>query len=303
MFEYKEEKLSGFAVVKTIPKDGYHINDVKYESPFKGEVSAYLFIPDQLGPLPAVIYMHPSQGDRKTFFCEAQMLATQGYITLLIEAQYLRGNKQLELRGKKEFTKTIEEMADIQKYIQTVMDIKRGVTLLRELGKVDESKIAFVGQGMGAAWGGILSGIENRIKTFILISGYGQVSEMQMTSEHPSAVLIRGFLPPERFEFFISSLKKLDAIHYVKNASPASIFFQFAENDEYIGRNHANSLYSIASSPKKISWYDTNHEFSDCEDAFYDRIEWLNVQFSGQKSKLLKESTLTKKLLLKRKSC
>ncbi len=291
MFEFKEEKLSGFEVVKSIAKDGFHINDVKYESPSKGEVSAYLFIPDKLGPLPAVIYMHPSQGNRKTFFCEAQMLATKGYITLLIEAQYLRGNGNLKLQGKNEFTKTIEEMADIQKYIQTVMDIKRGVILLSELGKVDNSKIAFVGQGIGAAWGGILSGIDTRIKTFILISGYGQVSEMQMTSEHPVAMLIRGFLPPERFEYFISSLKKLDAIHYVKNASPASIFFQFAENDEYISRDQAASLYSTASTPKKISWYDTNHLFSNGEDALYDRIEWLNVQFTGQKSKFSKEST------------
>jgi cephalosporin-C deacetylase-like acetyl esterase len=291
MFEFKEETLSGFEVINLISKEGFYIYDIKYESPFKGEVAAYLFIPDKTGPLPAVIFMHPSQGNRKTFYSEAELLAANGFVTLLIEAQYLRGDRQQVSLGKKEFTKTIEEMADIQKYVQSVMEIRRGVSLLSKLEKVDETKIAFVGQGIGAAWGGILSGIDNRIKTFILISGYGKVSEMQMTSEHPTAMLIRGFLPPERYEYFISSLEKLDAIHYVKNASPASIFFQFAENDEYINRDQASSFYMAASSPKKMNWYDTNHLFTHSDTALYDRLDWLYEEFTEQNGKFHKEST------------
>ncbi len=291
MFDYEEDTLAGFEVITSISKEGYSISDIKYESPFKGKVSAYLFIPDKAGPLPAVIFMHPSQGNRETFFHEAQSLATKGFISLLIEAQYLREYGQPDSLGKKEFTKTIEEMADIQKYIQTVMDLRRGVTLLSKLRNVDEARVAFVGHGVGAAWGGILSGIDNRIKTFILMSGYGKVSEMQLTSEHPIAAIIRIFLPPERFEYFISSLRKLDAIHYVKNAAPASILFQFAENDEYIDRGHAATFYSAASSPKKIIWYDTDHLFTNCEAALYDRQEWLFGHICAKNDTFSKEST------------
>ncbi|MFP5116310.1 alpha/beta hydrolase [Bacillaceae bacterium C204] len=291
MFEFKEETLSGFEVINSISKDSFNIVDVKFESPFKGEVSAYLLVPHKTGPLPGLIFMHPSQGNRKTFFREAELLATKGYVTLLIEAQYLRGFEQQKSGRKKEFKKTIEEMADIQKYIQSVIEIRRGVTLLSKLPKVNEARIAFIGHGIGAAWGGILSGIDNRIKSFILISGYGKVSEMQLTSEHPIARLIRSFLPPERYEYFISSLKKLDAIHYVKNASPASIFFQFADNDEYIDREQAVTFYSSASSPKNISWYDTNHLFSNCDQALTDRLEWLDEQFTGQNGKFPTEFT------------
>lgn len=291
MFEFKEETLSGFEMIDSISKDNFCIFDVKFESPFKGEVSAYLFVPDKTGPLPALIFMYPSQGSRQTFFCEAGLYATKGYVTLLIEEQYLRGFDQQKSRGKKEFKKTIEEMADIQKYIQTVMDIRRGVTLLSNLPEVNEARIAFIGHGIGATWGGILSGIENRIKAFILICGYGKVSDMQLNSEHPIARLIRSFLPPERYEFFISSLKKLDAIHYVKNASPASLLFQFADNDEYINREQALSFYSTASSPKKIIWYDTNHLFSNCDQALSDRLQWLDEQFTRQYGKFPTEST------------
>lgn len=291
MFDYNEDALSGFEVITSISKDGLSICNVKYVSPFKGEVAACLFLPDKTGPLPAVIFIHSSQGKGTTFFDEAQTLAKKGYVTLLMEAQYLRGVNQPEFSEKREFTKTIEELADIQKYIQTVMEIRRGVTLLSKLMMVDENRIAFVGHGFGATWGGILSGVDNRIKTFILISGYGKASEWQLTSEHHYATLIRSFLPPERFEYFISSLRKLDAIHYIKNAAPASILFQFAENDEYIDRGQADLFYSTASSPKKIIWYDTNHLFTNCELALLDRQVWLDNQIAGQNGTFSKEST------------
>lgn len=291
MFDYKDDALSGFEVNTSISKDGLSICNVKYESPYKGAVSACLFLPDKTGPLPAVIFMHPSHGNSKTIFDEAQTLAKKGYITLVIEDQFLRGFDQPEVIGKRGFTKTIEELADIQKYIQTVMDLRRGVALLSKLMIVDETRIAFVGHGIGAAWGAILSGIDNRIKTFILIAGYGKASEWQLTSEHPYTALIRSFLPPERFEYFISSLRKLDAIYYIKNAAPAPILFQFAENDEYIDRGQADSFYTAASSPKKIIWYDTDHLFTNCEAALYDRQVWLENQIAPQNGTISKEST------------
>lgn len=291
MFDFQEKTLAGFEVITSISKNGYSISDIKYESPFKGWVSAFLFIPDNVGPLPAVIFMHPSHGNRKTFFHEAQLLATKGTISLLIEAPYFEGFGQPELNERQEFTKKIEALADIQKYIETVMDIRRGVTLLSKLNIVDEARVAFVGHGFGATWGGVIAGIDSRIKTFVLISGYGKASEWQLTSEHPIAAIIRTFLPPERFEYFISSLRKLDAIHYVKNAAPASILFQFAENDEFIDRGQAATFYGAASTPKKMIWYDTDHLYTNCEAALLDRQEWLIEQFCTQNDTFSKEST------------
>lgn len=291
MFDYEEDIQARFEVIKTISKEGYSISDIKYESPFNGRVSAFLFIPDKGGLLPAVIFMHPSQGNRQSFFHEAQLLATKGYISLLIEVPFFGGYDQQKCPERKEFTKSIEAQADIQKYIQTVLDIRRGVTLLRNLTIVDETRIAFVGHGFGAALGGVISGIDSRIKTFILISGYGEVSEWQLTSEHPNAAIIRSFLPPERFEYFTSSLRKLDAIHYVKNAAPASILFQFANNDEFIERGHATTFYSAASSPKKITWYDTDHLFANCDAALIDRQEWLSKYICAKNNSFSKEST------------
>jgi cephalosporin-C deacetylase-like acetyl esterase len=291
MFDYKEENLTGFEVITSIAKEGFSIRDVRYESPFNGAVPAFLFLPYKAHSLPTVVFMHHGRESRESFFHEAELLATKGFVSLLIEAPFLRENSQPELPGKEKFTKRIEGLADIQKYIQTVMDIRRGVTLLCRLACVDEDRIAYVGYSFGATWGGVLAGIENRIKTFVLMSGYGEASEWYMSSEHPMAALIRSFLPPERFEYFISNLRKLDAIHYIKNAAPASVFFQFAENDEFINQDQATSFFTAASSPKKIIWYNTDHQFTNCAAALYDRQEWLFEQIGSRNGVFSREST------------
>jgi dienelactone hydrolase len=278
MVDFKEVNLIGFEVITSIDKEGFSISDVNYQSPFNGQVPAYLFIPYQAYSFPAVVFMHYGQGHKETFFNEAQVLATKGFVSLLIDAQFLWANSQTEIIEEKKFVKTIESLVDIQKYVQTVMEIRRGVTLLCRQMCVDASRIAYVGHSFGATWGGVLAGIENRIKTFILIAGCGESSEWHMSSEHPRAALIRSFLPPERYEYFISNLRKLDAIHYIKNAAPATLFFQFAENDEFIDQNQAFSFFTAASSPKKILWYDTDHLFTNCDAALNDRQEWLFEQ-------------------------
>ncbi|MGZ4159581.1 MAG: alpha/beta hydrolase family protein [Neobacillus sp.] len=291
MFEYKGDILTGFKEMASISKKGYSIKDVYFESPFKGEVPAYLIVPDTACSHPAVLYLHPGQGSRDSFLKEAEFLASKGYISLLINSPFLRRKSTQELPEQQKLAKTIEVLVDIEKYIQTIMDLRRGVDLLCNLDCVDENQIAYVGHSFGGTWGGVLAGIEHRIKTYILIAGYAKASEWHLTNDHPMAELIRCFLTPERFEYFISNLQKLDAIHYVKNAAPASVYFQFAKNDVFIGQDQSSAYFSAASSPKKISWYETDHLFTDCEEAFQDRLEWLCEHISTGVDFFLREST------------
>ncbi|MDQ0197826.1 alpha/beta hydrolase family protein [Neobacillus ginsengisoli] len=286
MFEYKGDILTGFKEIASISKKGYSVNDVFFESPFKGRVPAYLIVPDIACSHPAIIYLHPGQGSRDSFLKEAELLAAKGFVSLLINAPFIRKEKTQEIHEKQNLARTIEVLADIEKYIQTIMDLRRGIDLLCDLECVDENQIAFVGHSFGGTWGGVLAGIEHRIRTYILIAGYPKASEWHLTSEHPMAAIIRSFLTPERFEYFIANLEKLDAIHYVKNATPSSIYFQFAKNDEYINQDQSTSYFSAASSPKKISWYDTDHLFTNCESAFQDRLEWLNEHIVSEIAKI-----------------
>ncbi|MDQ1145554.1 cephalosporin-C deacetylase-like acetyl esterase [Bacillus sp. SORGH_AS 510] len=291
MFHFKEENLTGFEARKSIVKEGYSINEIIYESPYKGIVSAYLYVPNHNHELPAVIFIHPGQANRKNFFKEAEMLTKKGFVSLVIETQLMNVNHQDVEQENKRFIETIEPLVDIQNYIKMIMDIRRGITLLSKQGFVDANRIAYVGHGVSATWGGVLAGIETRIKTFIFISGASKLSEWHMKSEHPLALSIRSFITPERFEHFISNLRKLDAIHYVKNAAPASIYFQFANDDEYVDHSLSMGFYSASSLPKKMNWYQTDHEFTDCDDALLDRHDWIFEQIGVSRDSLITEST------------
>ena len=73
------------------------------------------------------------------------------------------------------------------------------------------------------------------------------------------------------------TLDPVDPIHFVAHAAPASLFFQFAEDDKYISRETANAFSGAASDPKLVRWYATQHAMS-IPKVRQDRDEWLVAQ-------------------------
>src|SRR5215213_7047842 len=45
---------------------GYTVHDISYPSPKKGDVPAYLVVPEGTGPFAAILLMHGSSGSRST---------------------------------------------------------------------------------------------------------------------------------------------------------------------------------------------------------------------------------------------
>ena len=276
MFAYDRSLPLGFEESSSVKKDGYSIRDVFYLSPLGGKVPAYLVVPNiEAQTLPAVIFMHPGQGNRTTFLSEAEALAAKGVISLLIDAPSMRNPLPQDLSQEQKLALLVEEVVDVQKYIQTVVDLRRGIDLLSALENADINRLAYVGHSLGATWGGVLAGIEERIKAYVLMAGFSSVSEWHRTSEHPLASLIRHHLSSERFDQFISTLESLVAVHYIKNASPASLFFQFAQDDLFVSKEQAERFYDVASSPKEIAWYETDHLFTNCSAAYQERTQWI----------------------------
>lgn len=279
VFEYERSLPIGFKESSTIKMDGYMVKDVSYLSPHGGEVPSYLVVPNIEGrPFPAVIFMHPGQGNRTTFLSEAEDLARRGVISLLIDAPSMRKALPLDLSQEQKLDLIIKEVVDIQKYIQLVVDLRRGIELLSSLESVDLDRLVYVGHSLGATWGGVLAGVEERIKGYVLMAGFSRVSEWHKSSKHPMAALIRDKLSMERFNKFISALEPLDAVHYIRKAAPASLLFQFVYNDEFVSKDQANTFYSVASSPKEMIWYETDHLFTECDAAYQDRTQWIIKQ-------------------------
>ncbi|MFJ8257108.1 alpha/beta hydrolase family protein [Peribacillus asahii] len=278
MLDYERSLPLDFEESSCIEKDGYTVRDVSYLSPYGGKVPAYLVVPDTGGPFPAVVFMHPGQGSRITFLHEAEALALKGIVSLLITAPAMRSRFPKDLSEEQKLNLMIETITNIRQYTQTVVDIQRGVDLLCSFGNIDLNRLAYIGHSLGATWGGVLAGVEERIKSYILMAGFPSVSEWHKTSEHPLAALIRAKLPREQFNKFISELEPLNAIHYINKATPASLLFQFVHDDEFVPKHQADTFYSVASSPKEISWYKTDHLFTNCDSAYQERTQWIIKQ-------------------------
>ena len=69
-------------------------------------------------------------------------------------------------------------------------------------------------------------------------------------------------------------MSAIDAIHFVGQAAPASLLFQFARHDEAISEHDARQYFEVASEPKEIKWYEAGHFLND--QARQDRIVWLS---------------------------
>jgi dienelactone hydrolase len=200
-------------------------------------ILGYLVQPEGEGPFPAVVFLHMGQGNKDQYLDEAVLLAGHGVVSLLFDSPFLRGCAPDPRSG----------------YINTVIDVRRSIDMLETLDFVDPDRIGYVGHSFGATWGGVLAGVEPRIKAMVLIAGTSRISQL----DSPDC--------PD-----------LDAVHYIGHTE-AALLFQFSTNDPYITEEDATLYFETAPEPKTILWYDTTHRGLQ-DDGQEDRLTWLADQ-------------------------
>lgn len=252
LFEYDHDSPVGLEVETEEVQDGITVQTVKYYGAENAiyhkvlRVSAYLVLPEGTGPFPALLYLHAGGMSKDQYLDEGILLAQHGVVCLLIDGPLS------SVRGSRLDPFDIPRVRDA--YIRTVIDLRRGIDLLESLPQVDPSRMGYVGHSYGATWGGVLAGVETRLKVYVLMAGYAQVSE----NDTPQV--------PE-----------LDAIRYLPYAAQATYLFLFAENDVFINQAEAQLYFDTADGNKALFWYDTDHfglQFVSQED----RLKWLAKQ-------------------------
>jgi fermentation-respiration switch protein FrsA (DUF1100 family) len=68
----------------------------------------------------------------------------------------------------------------------------------------------------------------------------------------------------------------VEDFHFIGDAVPAALLFQYGRRDEFISEEDALQYFQAASEPKEIRWYDADRFFN--EQARQDRIAWLGEQ-------------------------
>lgn len=197
------------------------------------------------------------------FLEEALEFSLKGVVCLLVDAPFIRSAPvQTPL-----FTFTERDRDAI---VQCVTDLRRGIDLLLARGDVDAKRIGFVGHSYGAIVGGVLAGVEKRVRAFALAGGAAKLTSLLYTSQEAGADELRR---QGRFQAYLQMMTAIDPDEYVKRAAPAALLFQSARRDEFVPREEASLFYQAASDPKELKWYDAGHDLND--EARADRAVWL----------------------------
>ena len=265
LFDYDAESSVLIRENSVRQEDGYTVQDIHYSTPKFGDVPAYLVVPDGSGPFAGIILMHGSSGSRETLVPLAEDLVHTGAVVLTISAPSAR------IPGRDWISFTSQ---DREEQIRLIVDLRRGVDLLTQHEKVDSSRIGYVGYSYGAAMGGLLAGIEPRIKAYGLMVGDGGLINHFTDEGRPIGWLET--MDPEVREEWLDAMEPIEPIYYVGHASPSALFFQNAHNDQSVSEEDALAYQAAGSEPKEVQWYDSGHGLPP--QAYFDMVAWLGEQ-------------------------
>jgi dienelactone hydrolase len=247
---------------------GFTIHELTYASPRGGRVPASLVIPSGAGPFPAILFGHwmmpgSSLRNRGEFLREAELLAQAGAVSILIDAPLVRPGA---VEDKDPLGPQDSQVAE-----QQVVDFRRALDLLLARSDVDPRRIAYVGHSFDAKVGAILTGVEKRISTFVLMAGSCGDAYYVFQSGAPGTAEMRKQLGDAKLRAYLARYAWADPERYVEHSSPAAVFLQFASGDGPASyARHCEAIFGV---PKRMRIYDAPHALN--AQARQDRVQWL----------------------------
>src|SRR5262249_8225304 len=104
-----------------------------------------------------------------------------------------------------------------------------------------------------------VAGVEHRIVAHVLMAGLPALSEWMRDATHANLVRERETFSQQEYQAYLAALEPLDAHHYIGQAAPSDLLFQFARNDEYVSVETGKRYFTLASEPKRVAWYECSH--------------------------------------------
>lgn len=257
---------------------GVTVHSITYASPKGGEVPALVVVPKGRGPFPGVIVQHGMPDNKEGMLPAGIDLARTGAVAILIDAPFNRPQQGRIRSDPLTFTPK-----DRDEQIQLIVDLRRAVDLLVARPDVNRKQLAYFGVSYGAAMGGLLAGIEDRIKAYVLAVGDGGLVSHFAGADDTDGPLQA--LPAQDRERWLQVMRPIEPINFVGKAAPAALLFLAGTKDESIPQADARRYYQAASQPKQVRWYEAGH-FLNCT-ARADMMAWLarHVRIDPRRSK------------------
>ncbi len=247
-------------------EDGVTVIDLTFASPMGGRVPATLVIPEGAGPFAGMIYQHGMPSTRDNLIDGAVVYAGMGAVVILIDAPFNRPAHQSS-------EPIVLTEQDRREQIQIIIDLRRAIDLLISRPEVDPQRLAYVGISYGGAMGGLLAGVEDRLKAYVLQVGDGGLVT-HVTGPEDLQEWAR--MPEEVRRRWLAWMWPIEPIHYVGCAAPAALLFQNGTTDAMVPPADALRYQQAGSEPKKVLWYDAGHGLP--VEALRDQAAWLGGQ-------------------------
>jgi len=270
LFAYDPTEPLGYTQTEadsTEQAEGSTVYDISYQSG-GNTVPAKLVMPDGPGPFPAVLYAHGLTLGPGFFVPEMQEFARQGYAGLAI----------LGPEHRAPFSRFVIFDADeeIASHVGYVTDLRRAIDALETLPTIHATRLGFAGHSLGCQMGSILSGVDDRIDAFVLMSCPGGYVSDPVWGWAP----MKGVGTDEERARYRDRIAVLNAANYVSHNEGAAFLVQ-GDKDDY-GPN-IQALFDAAVEPKTLTWYEGGHglgceTFGACDPAlpaFADHRAWL----------------------------
>ena len=257
LFNYDRDRPFNIQDVETTTRDDARVRDITFIG-VDAPVKAYLVTPVTAGDsFAAILYVHwlgeRATTNRTEFLNEAVALASQGVVSLLVDAMWAQP-KWYDQRVPEE---------DYQHSIQQVIELRRAIDLLLAQPGVEASRLAYVGHDFGAMYGIVMGAVDHRPTTYVLMAGAPHFIDWFLFAHQPKSL-----------EDYRRQLAPLDPVQLVSQLAPAPVFFQFASHDQYVSGDAAAALYAAALPRKQTAMYDATHSLQKAE-VTADRINWL----------------------------
>jgi dienelactone hydrolase len=269
LFDYDQQAPLDVQEVESWGDGDVTVHDITYASPKGGRVPATLVVPDGAGPFAGIVVQHGMPSNRQGSFLLGRAYASLGAVVILIDAPFARP----ENADREPLTLTEQ---DREEQIQLIVDLRRAVDLLVARSDVDPDRLAYVGVSYGAAMGGLLAGVEDRLQAYVLQVGDGGLVEHLAGPEDEGNQLSE--LSQEKQERWIDVMWPIEPIHYVGHAAPAALLFQNGIQDQMVPLSDGARYQEAGSEPKTIMWYESGHFLP--RQSVLDQARWLR-QYTG----------------------
>jgi dienelactone hydrolase len=242
---------------------GVQIYGVSFRSPRgTGRATGRLFVPEGAGPFAGLLLQHGLPGNAAQMTGYALVLARHGAVVVALDAPFAR-----RAGSPVRFTE-----ADSAEQVQFMTDLRRAVDLLVARPDVDASRLGYLGISYGGAMGALFVGIEQRLRTGILVVADGGLVS-HFTGPEDAGSPFAGLGCAERRRW-LESMIPIEPVKYVGFAPPTPLLLQSGWQDDLVPPRDAELLHAAVRDPRTIRWYDAGHGLT--AEAGLDRLSWLH---------------------------